>query len=125
MTVLRLTHAVYDVLRAHGEETYPLECCGALIGRSTPEGWQVEAAVRAGNIHSGSTHSNYQISPAELVKMEREARGRGLDIAGFYHIMELFCGLGRRIERENVRLVHAGRYGPFPHPSCPLPHRDK
>lgn len=85
MSVLRLTRAVYDALRVHGEETYPHECCGALIGKSTPEGWQVEASVRAGNTRTDSAHNRYHIAPVELVKIEREARGQGLSIAGFYH----------------------------------------
>jgi proteasome lid subunit RPN8/RPN11 len=85
MSVLRLTGTVYEALRVHGEETYPHECCGALIGRSTPEGWQVEAAVRAGNTRTDSAHNRYHIAPVELVKIEREARGRSLSIAGFYH----------------------------------------
>ena len=28
-----MTDAVIDAIRAHGRETYPNECCGALIGR--------------------------------------------------------------------------------------------
>jgi proteasome lid subunit RPN8/RPN11 len=85
MSVLRLTQAVFDALRTHGEETYPNECCGALLGRSTPGGWQVEASVRAGNTRTDSAHNRYNIAPAELVKIEREARRQGLAIAGFYH----------------------------------------
>jgi proteasome lid subunit RPN8/RPN11 len=85
MSVLRLTGTVYEALRVHGEETYPHECCGALIGKATPEGWHVEAAVRAGNTRTDSAHNRYHIAPVELVKIEREARGRGLSIAGFYH----------------------------------------
>ena len=85
MSELRLNRAVYDALRAHGEETYPHECCGALLGRSTPYGWWIEAPIRAGNTRTDSAHNRYQISPAELVKIEREARRQGLSIAGFYH----------------------------------------
>jgi len=85
MGILHMNRAVYDALRAHGEETYPHECCGALLGRSTPDGWQVEAAVRAGNTRTDSAHNRYHIAPAELVKIEREARRQGLSIAGFYH----------------------------------------
>jgi proteasome lid subunit RPN8/RPN11 len=85
MSVLRLTSAVYAAIRAHGEETYPHECCGALLGKSTPEGWVVEASVRAGNTRTDSAHNRYNIAPAELVKIEREARSQGLGIAGFYH----------------------------------------
>lgn len=94
MSVLRLSRAVYSQLRAHGEETWPHECCGVLLGRpcsvsevsdAARDGWRAEAAVRAGNTRSDSAHNRYSIAPVELVKIEREARGRGLDIAGFYH----------------------------------------
>ena len=85
MGILHITSAVYTALRAHGEETYPHECCGALLGRSTPGGLQVEAAVRAGNTRTDSAHNRYSIAPVELVKIEREARRQGLAIAGFYH----------------------------------------
>ena len=83
--MLHLTYSDYAALRAHGEETYPHECCGALLGRTTPEGWSIETSVKAGNTRTDSAHNRYHISPGELVKIEREARGKGLDIAGFYH----------------------------------------
>ena len=85
MSALRMTRAVYDSIRAHGEETYPYECCGALIGKSTPEGWRVAGAIRAGNTRTDSAHNRYNIAPLELVRIEREARRQGLDVAGFYH----------------------------------------
>jgi proteasome lid subunit RPN8/RPN11 len=85
MSTLRLTHAVYKQIRVHGEQTYPHECCGALLGHSTQDGWQVQAAVAAGNTRTDSAHNRYQIASLELVKIEREARKQGLGIAGFYH----------------------------------------
>ncbi|MGD0737895.1 MAG: M67 family metallopeptidase [Terracidiphilus sp.] len=85
MGLLHISSAVYAQIRAHGEETYPHECCGALLGKSTPEGWQVQAAIRAGNTRTDSAHNRYNIAPSELVKIEREARRQGLGIAGFYH----------------------------------------
>jgi len=85
LSAVRMTRAVYDSIRAHGEETYPYECCGALIGKSTPEGWRVAGAIRAGNTRTDSAHNRYNIAPLELVRIEREARRQGLDVAGFYH----------------------------------------
>ena len=85
MSVLRVTRTVYDAIRAHGEETYPHECCGALLGRAMADGWRIEAAVKAGNTCTDSAHNRYQIAPAELVKIEREARSKSLSIGGFYH----------------------------------------
>jgi proteasome lid subunit RPN8/RPN11 len=85
MSVLNLPKAVFEAMRAHGEETYPHECCGVLLGKSGSEGWQVESAVRAGNTRTDSAHNRYHIAPVELVKIQREASRLGLDIAGFYH----------------------------------------
>jgi proteasome lid subunit RPN8/RPN11 len=72
-------------MRAHGEETYPYECCGVLLGRSLEGANQVEEVVRAGNTRTDSAHNRYQISPLELIRAQREGRERGLDIVGFYH----------------------------------------
>ncbi len=93
MSTLHLPRSVFDDLRAHGEETWPQECCGALLGRAIqgggqeggPDGWQVDSLVRAVNARTDSPRNRYQISPANLAGIVLEARNRGLEIAGFYH----------------------------------------
>ena len=85
MSTLHLPKPVYEAIRAHGEETYPNECCGALLGRPDGNGWNVVEAVRAGNTRTDSAHNRYHIAPIELVRIERSAREQGLEIAGFYH----------------------------------------
>ena len=85
MSRLLLPRSIYEALRAHGEECYPEECCGALLGRPGPDGWQIVAALRTGNASTASAHNRYEIAPIELVHIEGEARRRGLEIAGFYH----------------------------------------
>jgi proteasome lid subunit RPN8/RPN11 len=74
-----------DALRQHGEETYPHECCGIMLGRIGGGERVVEAVQRAGNTRTDSPHNRYNIDPRELVKIQRQARERGLDIVGFYH----------------------------------------
>jgi proteasome lid subunit RPN8/RPN11 len=83
--MLKLNEQVYNAIRHHGEETYPHECCGVLLGRSGDGVNAVEDAVRAGNVRTDSAHNRYQIAPQELVKIQRLGRERGLDIVGFYH----------------------------------------
>ena len=83
MLNIGFTH--YNTIRAHGEETYPHECCGVLLGKNTADGNVVQATVRAGNTRTDSAHNRYNIAPIELVKIQREARRQGLDIVGFYH----------------------------------------
>ena len=83
--VLKISDTVYSELRSHGEETYPHECCGVLLGKALDGANQVEAAVRAGNTRTDSAHNRYHIAPQELVAIQRQARERELDIVGFYH----------------------------------------
>ena len=83
--MLRLNREVFDAIRAHGEETYPHECCGALLGKPAENGWQVVEAIRAGNTRTDSAHNRYNIDPKELIRIQREGRDRGEDIVGFYH----------------------------------------
>jgi len=84
--MLRIEYADYETLRAHGEETYPNECCGVLLGKNVlGEGNHVQQIVRAGNTRTDSAHNRYNIAPHELVRVQRQARGLGLDIVGFYH----------------------------------------
>jgi proteasome lid subunit RPN8/RPN11 len=85
MSTLNLPKAVYESMRVHGEETYPNECCGAMLGRPEENGWTVVEAIRAGNTRTDSAHNRYLIDPVELVRIERSARRKGLEIAGFYH----------------------------------------
>lgn len=83
--MLRIHITDYELIREHGEETYPNECCGVLLGKSVAEGNEVRRIVRAGNTRTDSAHNRYHIAPGELVKIQRQARGLGLDIVGFYH----------------------------------------
>jgi proteasome lid subunit RPN8/RPN11 len=87
--MLKLPESVYMTIRQHGEETYPHECCGVLLGVSAGAGADlindVKDAVRAGNTRTDSAHNRYHIAPQELVKIQRLSRERGLDIVGFYH----------------------------------------
>ncbi len=83
--MLKLSETIYNTLRTHGEETYPHECCGVLLGRSSDGINEVDDSVRAGNTRTDSAHNRYQIAPQELIRIQRQARERGLDIVGFYH----------------------------------------
>jgi len=84
-SVLKICEPVYHQLRDHGKQTYPHECCGVLLGKALEGINEVEIAVRAGNTRTDSAHNRYHIAPQELVKIQRQARERSLDIVGFYH----------------------------------------
>jgi proteasome lid subunit RPN8/RPN11 len=86
--MLRLGQSHYDALRQHGEETYPQECCGVLLGRidgADDRTRLVTSIARAGNTRTDSPQNRYNIDPRELVRIQRAAREREEDIIGFYH----------------------------------------
>jgi len=84
--MLKIAQAAYDALRRHGEETYPNECCGVLLGRFGDDGSRmVTAMARCDNSRTDAPHNRYSIDPRELVRIQREGRERGEDIVGFYH----------------------------------------
>lgn len=87
--MLQISQQVYDAIRQHGEETYPHECCGVLLGRFRSEAGttvnEVEGAARTTNTRADSAHNRYEIDPRELVRIQRSSREQGLEIVGFYH----------------------------------------
>ena len=84
--MLKFPTEVYNAIRQHGEETYPHECCGVLLGRFEDDGSKTATrAVRCGNTRDDSPHNRYNIDPKELVRIQREGRQRSEDILGFYH----------------------------------------
>lgn len=84
--MLRMNPGDYAALRRHGEETYPYECCGVLLGHFEDGGTRsVTSTARCGNTRTDSPHNRYNIDPRELVRIQREGREHGEDIVGFYH----------------------------------------
>jgi proteasome lid subunit RPN8/RPN11 len=84
--MLKIDRASYDEVRQHGEETYPHECCGVLLGHFADDASKtVTRIARAGNTREDSPHNRYHIDPKELIRIQREGRERGEDIVGFYH----------------------------------------
>ena len=84
--MIRLSQSAYVSLRQHGEETYPHECCGVLLGHFDGDGAKtVSRVARCGNTRADSPHNRYHIDPRDLIRIQREGRERGEDIVGFYH----------------------------------------
>lgn len=83
--MLKIPQFAYSAIRSHGEETYPHECCGVLLGSMDGDARIVTSTARCGNTRNDSPHNRYHIDPKQLVRIQREGRERGEDIVGFYH----------------------------------------
>ena len=78
---LRLGAAVVAAIRRHGEETYPHECCGALVGSTG----QVEMAVTLPNTTEEGPRRRFLVRPSDYRLAEQRAGELGGDLLGFYH----------------------------------------
>src|SRR5216684_3067065 len=85
--MLKIPGSIFQEIRGHGEETYPHECCGVLLGEMNLDANErrVSLAIRCGNTRTDSAHNRYHIDPKELIAAQKTARQRGEDIVGFYH----------------------------------------
>ena len=68
-------------IRRHGEETYPHECCGALVG----SGNHVTATVALPNTTEEGPRRRFMVRPSDYRVAEQKASELGGDLLGFYH----------------------------------------
>jgi proteasome lid subunit RPN8/RPN11 len=83
--MLKIGIAECAQIRRYVEETYPDEACGILLGTFSGDVRIVRVVVDCVNATQDSTHTHYSIEPGDLVRAQRDARDRGLEIVGFYH----------------------------------------
>jgi len=84
--MIRVSKKQLDEIREHGVRDYPYECCGLLLGRFAEDGKVVEETYPISNAREESARRNrFLITPEELMRGERYARSRELEVVGFYH----------------------------------------
>jgi len=77
----RLGPGVALAIRRHGEETFPHECCGALVGRDD----LVTAAVPLPNTTDEGPRRRFLVRPSDYRMAEQRASELGGELLGFYH----------------------------------------
>ncbi|MFN2160225.1 MAG: M67 family metallopeptidase [Anaerolineales bacterium] len=85
MTLI-LNKKLLDRIEKHAEKAYPDEGAGLLIGQVKGETRRVQAVLELTNNSQGeSRHNRYLISPQDLLKGEKEASARNMDVLGVFH----------------------------------------
>jgi proteasome lid subunit RPN8/RPN11 len=72
-------------IRRHGQDAYPRECCGLLLGRVEGGTKSIVDLKPTENRREDSPENRYLIDPRELLEAEKAAHKLGLDIVGVYH----------------------------------------
>jgi len=85
--MIQLAAPQHDEIAAHGERDYPYECCGLLLGRFAEDGVKICAEIYPiSNARDEEAKRNrFLIRPEELMRGEKQAAAKGLEVVGFYH----------------------------------------
>src|SRR5262249_50787910 len=78
-----LSSPALDAIPRHGQETYPHECCGALIGYADPP--LILVALPLPNTTEEGPRRRFLIRPSDYREAEQAARAAELSLLGFYH----------------------------------------
>src|SRR5256712_42 len=104
-----------EQIRRHGAETYPHECCGALLGRDNPvsahsssdEGAEkpqreVLALFPLVNRRDDSPRNRFSVTSGDVRAAEKEAARQGIDVIGWYHSHPDHPARPREYDREHA-----------------------
>ena len=83
---LEITSNLLDRIHAHGEESYPEESAGFLLGRAEATSRLVTEILTLTNAREDSArHNRYLLTPQDMLRAERKAEKLGLDVIGVFH----------------------------------------
>jgi proteasome lid subunit RPN8/RPN11 len=90
-----------EAIRQHGARDYPNECCGILLGNANEADKEVREVVALKNLRVNaakaqellplgepareSERNRFLMDPKDQIRVEKDARARGLDVLGYYH----------------------------------------
>jgi len=79
--MIRIEKPAWDTMVSHAEQTFPKECCGVMLGLDGV----VREAVPLANAYTGPQEDFFVMDPQDLNRVDREARGKGLEVLGVFH----------------------------------------
>src|SRR5687767_4443147 len=87
---IAVSSVVDEAIRRHGEETYPHECCGALVGNiggvgPIEQSGRVTATVPLPNTTEEGPRRRFLVRPSDYRAAEARATAGGHELLGFYH----------------------------------------
>jgi proteasome lid subunit RPN8/RPN11 len=92
-----LSPEIAKKIRDHGAETYPHECCGALLGRDLDPGVssdpgaaklptrEIVALHPLVNRRDDSPRNRFSVTSDDVREAEKAATEKGIEVVGWYH----------------------------------------
>jgi proteasome lid subunit RPN8/RPN11 len=84
-STLKIGEDLVQRIHAHGVETYPHECCGALLGRDADASREVVDLLPLANRRNDSPRNRFELAPDDVRMAEKTAREQRLELLGWYH----------------------------------------
>jgi proteasome lid subunit RPN8/RPN11 len=82
---LRINQEVIEKIYTHGENAYPHEGAGLLLGKDDGKRFVVDILPLKNAREEEARHNRYMIEARDLLNGELEAERLGLDIVGVFH----------------------------------------
>ena len=82
---LQLPEACRAQMQQQAESGYPLEICGLMIGKISPQAWLIDQVRAVTNLNQERAADRFQLDPSAYQAIDRELRGSGSEIIGVYH----------------------------------------
>ena len=79
------TPDILRAIKAHGEATYPEECCGFLLGHASPDGNIITALYQVENAQGEHRERRFLMGPDDYRRADQAARQQQVDVVGTYH----------------------------------------
>jgi proteasome lid subunit RPN8/RPN11 len=83
--VLKIAQDLLRRIHAHGVETYPHECCGALLGRDGDGSREIVELLPLENRRNDSPRNRFEVTADDVRLAEETAREKHIDLLGWYH----------------------------------------
>jgi proteasome lid subunit RPN8/RPN11 len=84
-TALKIREELVRRIESHGAETYPYECCGALLGREVNDSREILDLLPLANHRDDSPCNRFEVTPDDVRLAEKTAREKRLELVGWYH----------------------------------------
>lgn len=83
---IKVRHEQLNAIRRHGDESFPNECCGLLLGHVVDGVKVLRELMPVTNAREAEAQRNrYLISSDERFRAERYGRSKGISVIGCYH----------------------------------------
>lgn len=83
---LHLSPEIMSLIESHGQDHYPEEAAGLILGRvEGADRVACEILTMENTFDESQRATRYQIDPRAMIEAEREADSRGLELLGVFH----------------------------------------